>query len=108
MTATLWNYHLRIAAWARLAAHPNPILEPSVWRIDAHGNVVKFHDYGKRDSEYGWELDHWPTPKALGGTDHPDNIRALHWRSNAQHGGLLGLGMTMAKRQESRGLLGLL
>lgn len=107
MTDTPWNLHLRIVAWSRLSAHPSPFLDPSVWRIDAHGNIVNFHEYGNRDSDYGWELDHWPTPKALGGADHPDNTRALHWRANAKLGGLLSLGMATSRRQEKGALGGL-
>lgn len=58
-----------------------------------------------------WELDHFPIPKALGCSDDMFNIRALHWRGNAVHGGLLGLGLAALskddKPQPFRGLFGL-
>lgn len=100
-----WNTHLRALIWLRLKVHP--LRDPAVWRLDAHGNLIYFHHYGKRDSEYGWELDHWPTPKMFGGTDDPTNLRALHWRANATHGGLLGLGKKITESQQ-KGLFGLL
>ncbi|AVQ04196.1 HNH endonuclease [Caulobacter segnis] len=58
------------------------------FRQDDFGNILAFDQFGKR-SEYGWEIDHIH-PVALGGSDAPGNLRALHWRSNRSLGGLLG------------------
>lgn len=80
----------------------NPLTHLEVWakttpslfgpdmRYDAVGNLIRFGDYGKRDSQFGWEIDHHPTPKALGGSDHISNLRPLHCKVNASNGGLLG------------------
>jgi hypothetical protein len=74
------------------------------WAHDAHGNLIKFSDYGDRNSPYGWEYDHHPTPRSLGGADEVSNLRPLHWRANASHGGLLGgllgLGEALKNRHE--------
>lgn len=59
------------------------------YRIDQRGNVIRWSEYGQR-TQFGWHIDHFPIPKALGGTDHPSNLRALHWRDNCSHGGSLG------------------
>ena len=59
-----------------------------VWRRDYMGNVIRYADYGNRLSVHGWEIDHI-TPVALGGSDDISNLRPLHWRANAQRGGLL-------------------
>ncbi len=67
-----------------------PGYDPAVWRYDAHGNVLKYSDYGDRNSTHGWEIDHYPIPKVLGGGDHLGNVRPLHYVANASHGGLLG------------------
>jgi hypothetical protein len=60
------------------------------WAYDAYGNLIKKSERGNRNSPYGWECDHYPVPKSQGGSDHVDNLRPLHWRANARHGGLLG------------------
>ncbi|MGA2795556.1 MAG: HNH endonuclease [Roseiarcus sp.] len=77
----------KITVWLKgtpIAGYPE-----SVWRHDAFGSVIKYSDYGNRSSEWGWEIDHYPVPVGLGGTDAYSNLRPLHWRNNASHGGLL-------------------
>ena len=76
----------KIAAWQ--ACRPIQGHSPADYRIDAHFNVIAWSQYGSL-SEYGWEIDH-VHPSALGGSDHPSNLRALHWRANRSHGGILG------------------
>ena len=53
------------------------------WRQDDYGRWMKFADYGKRDSEYGWEVDHIRS-QYLGGSDDLNNLRPLHWKSNLE------------------------
>ncbi|ARQ57010.1 hypothetical protein Kim5_CH00903 [Rhizobium sp. Kim5] len=104
MANELMEYLRRVEAWSKLQY--TVTLDPLEWRYDAHGRLISFSHYGRRDSDYGWELDHYPLPKALGGTDDMSNIRALHWRGNAVHGGLLGLGMAELPRHEKQSGLG--
>jgi len=52
------------------------------YRLDECGALIKFEDYGQRNSIYGWEIDHI-TPKSKGGKDILSNYRALHWNNNA-------------------------
>ena len=67
--------------------------DPAFWRLDDYGNEIYFDAYGDRSSPFGWEFDHFPVPKVLGGTDYLNNLRPLHWRANAGMGGSLsGLG----------------
>ena len=56
--------------------------DPAVWRKDVRGSWIKWNEYGNRNSEYGWEIDHIK-PQALGGSDDISNLRPLHWQSNA-------------------------
>lgn len=51
---------------------------------DACGATIRRHAYGKLSSD-GWEIDHI-VPIALDGTDHPDNLQALHWKNNRSKG----------------------
>jgi hypothetical protein len=75
------------AAWAN--ATPIPGYDDAIYRRDRFGWAMRWSDHGDRSSEYGWEIDH-VTPVALGGTDDPWNLAALHCRNNASLGGLLG------------------
>jgi hypothetical protein len=76
----------KVAAWNRAT----PVLgyDPTQVRRDDFGWYIVWNDYGKRDSNYGWEIDHH-VPTVLGGSDGLSNLRALHWRNNASLGGIL-------------------
>ena len=63
--------------------------EQDGYRKDDHGNLIRFQDYGKRNSEYGWEIDH-EVPSSLGGSDWLGNVRPLHWRANVRKSDSLG------------------
>lgn len=80
------NPLLQYAVWAKAPDHP---FIPGA-KMDAYGNPMKWEFYGVTSSEFGWELDHHPVPKALGGPDRSDNLRALSCRQNRSNGGLLG------------------
>jgi len=67
-----------------------PGLDPRVWRADRYGSRLKYEDHGNRNSLYGWEIDHYPIPLALGGPNTLDNLEPLHCKSNASLGGKLG------------------
>jgi len=72
---------LKRAAWARTS----PVVgQPNAWefRKDCLGNLVRYADFGKRNSPFGWELDHI-APRHMGGTTDPENLRVLHWRASA-------------------------
>ncbi len=75
------------AIWNK--ARSDPGYDANCWRRDPYGRLIYFLDYGNRTSPFGWELDHYPVPKALGGPDEDWNLRALHANTNASHGGLL-------------------
>jgi len=55
--------------------------DPVFWRKDACGAWIYRGDHGKRNSEYGWVIDHIK-PVSEGGTDKISNLRPAHW-SNA-------------------------
>jgi hypothetical protein len=50
-------------------------------RRDDWGTLIREKDYGNRDSQYGWEIDHI-VEKHKGGSDEIYNLRPLHWRNN--------------------------
>ena len=76
----------KIAVWVK--GHIAPGYDPTVWRRDDFGYVIRFSDYGDRQSEYGWEIDHI-FASGVGGSDDLSNLRPLHHAKNASLGGTL-------------------
>jgi hypothetical protein len=83
---TQCRHHPRLSVWAK--GRPIANYDAGVWRYDHAGQPIRFADYGDRNSQYGWEIDHI-VPIALGGGDHLDNLRPRHWRTNCAAGGML-------------------
>lgn len=81
-----YNELVKHTLWSELSVIAG--YSPSEWRRDCFGNAVRYSDYGDRDSEYGWEIDHI-RPQVLGGGDSLSNLRAIHWKANASMGGTL-------------------
>ena len=59
------------------------ISEASLWRKDECGAWIKRSDYGNRNSQYGWEIDHI-IPESQGGTEDIANLRPLQWENNVR------------------------
>ena len=69
------------AVWQR--GRPIDGYDADVWHHDAFGKVMKRSEYGNRDSEHGWEIDHI-LPLVQGGSNDLSNLRPLNWRSNVE------------------------
>jgi len=52
--------------------------DPDNLRQDACGTSMKKDDYGDRDSQLGWEIDH----KNPEGGDDLSNLQPLQWENN--------------------------
>lgn len=55
--------------------------------VTREGRCVIRDHHGDRDSEFGWEVGHYPVAKCFGGRYTQSNIIAQHWRDNASDGG---------------------
>jgi len=54
--------------------------DPNKFRQDVCGAWMAWDNYAK-ETAIGWEVDH-VLPVSKGGTDHTDNLRAMHWQNN--------------------------
>ena len=52
-------------------------------RKDVCGAWIDWNQYGDRNSNTGWEIDHIKAV-ANGGSDLLSNLRPLHWQNNAR------------------------
>jgi hypothetical protein len=59
---------------------PIPGKDPDIMRQDPCSTPMKKDDYGNRDSDYGWEIDHI-NPK---GSDNVANLQPLNWKNNTR------------------------
>lgn len=57
--------------------------DPLMWRKDDCGAWIFRGEYGKNDSEYGWEIGHIRLASE-GGTDDISNLRPLHWKNTTR------------------------
>ncbi len=58
-----------------------PGVDPSLRRKDICGAWIDRNEYGNRESNTGWEIDHIRAV-ANGGSDELTNLRPLHWNNN--------------------------
>lgn len=81
---TEWSEETIEAVWQKGRPAKNTKKFPShIWRVDDFKLAIKRSEYGKRNTKYGWEIDHIK-PKSQNGSDHISNLRPLHWRKNIQ------------------------
>lgn len=73
----------KLEVWKK--AKPIRGRDPRQTRRDEKGNVIKYSEYGNRDSEFGWEIDHIRRT-SRGGSDRLSNLRPLQWEENAKRG----------------------
>ena len=60
-----------------------PEYDSRVWRRDEFGSAIKFSEYGNRESDFGWEIDHI-IPLVDGGFNTIGNLRPLQWATNVR------------------------
>lgn len=76
---TMFNDDVIQKVWEKGKTVPN--YDSRLVRKDQCDAWIKRYDYGNRDSDYGWEIDHIK-PVSQGGTDDLYNLRPLQWQNN--------------------------
>jgi len=56
--------------------------DPARWRKDQCAAWIGRAEYGDRNTQYGWEIDHI----SPGGSDALSNLRPLQWKNNTDKG----------------------
>ena len=74
-----WHDETKKVVWQK--AKKIPLYDEQIWRRDRCGLVINFFEFGNRNIDLGWEIDHIQ-PISAGGTDDLDNLQALNWNSN--------------------------
>ena len=75
-----WSEEIIEQVWRKGAVIPN--YDPRVWRRDACGTAMKRSEYGNRDSQYGWEIDHVNPNVPAYYRDSLTNLQPLQWENN--------------------------
>ncbi len=70
----VWNKAINVSGY-----------DSNVARKDCCGAWILRSEFGNRNSDFGWEIDH-VYPKSKGGGDELDNLRPMHWRNNLAKG----------------------
>jgi 5-methylcytosine-specific restriction endonuclease McrA len=73
----------RNKVWAKGSVIQN--YDSKIWRRDKCGRAMKWSEYGNRNSDYGWEIDHI-NPVSNNGTDDLSNLQPLYWKNNSDKG----------------------
>lgn len=78
-----WTEETKRSVWLKGRIITN--YSPDLWRYDVCGLVMKYSDYGNRQSDNGWEIDHI-NPVSNNGSDELNNLQPLNWKNNADKG----------------------
>ncbi len=65
--------------------HRARLLDPGMVRKDWCGAWMQWHQYGRTDARFRWEVDHI-VPIAHGGSDDLLNLQPLQWVTNRHKG----------------------
>lgn len=83
------NTNLKGQPWTELEILTNwnkaqtiPDYDSRKFRLDICGREILWSQYGNRNSDYGWEIDHI-NPVSNGGTDIDSNLQPLNWKNNS-------------------------
>ena len=74
---------LKRNVWAK--GRPLTGYDPSNWRVDACGRVMKYIEHANTSSDHRWEIDHI-RPVSKGGPNDLSNLQPLYWANNRRKG----------------------
>jgi 5-methylcytosine-specific restriction endonuclease McrA len=76
---------LKLAVWNKAEKVTTPDMDPTDWRKDICGKLMKYSEHGNIDTALGWEIDHIK-PLSQDGGDDIENLQPLQWRRNREKG----------------------
>lgn len=69
--------------WNRAAIHPD--FDPSCFRQDPYGSIIRFADYNCKKSDYGWYIGPKIHPLWAGDKDMYDKLRPVQLKNRKRH-----------------------
>ena len=85
------------AVWARTNKSGGPLCLEA---LDCCGKLMLWDEYGNRNSEYGWEIDHI-FPREKGGKSILENLQPLNWKTNEEKSDTFPWKPLAGKRQKN-------
>jgi hypothetical protein len=81
-----WSEDARLSAWQRAAPAGWPFDDATMFRHDALGRLMYWHDYGDRTSGLGWQIHRVTLNNGSSDSLAGDRMEmlALNWRTIAQ------------------------
>jgi hypothetical protein len=82
-----WSDETRRSAWRRAVPAGWPFDDPDMFRRDASGRLMYWHDYGDKTSGLGWEVRRLASQSGSAGNGFSDatigfeTLQALNWQS---------------------------
>ena len=67
-----WSESVKAAVWKK--GRINPDYSPNVLRWDANGHMMKWSEYGRKDSKLGWDIGS-VNPSSKDGGKEIDNLQ---------------------------------
>jgi hypothetical protein len=70
-----WSEEIKLRVWKK-----GRVVSKD-FNFDKYKRLIKYSEYGNRNSKFGWEINHIK-PVSKGGADEVHNLQPLHWENS--------------------------